>query len=155
MLLKCGLTVFFSMVLPAHSRPWPLIQFRKHFSQTVGLLGRVISPPQGRYLNTGQHKHKINAHQTSMPWEGFKPTTPAFEWAKTVHALDRVATVYSGKNINGTVSTTNYWNWIFTSQRSATGCYNTTLLKLRRTTYYSINVRLLAQLLMLHVSTIL
>jgi hypothetical protein len=24
-------TVFFSMALPAHSRPWPLIQFRNHF----------------------------------------------------------------------------------------------------------------------------
>jgi hypothetical protein len=34
----------------------PLVQFRNHFSQTVGLLGRVISPSQGRYLNRGQHK---------------------------------------------------------------------------------------------------
>jgi hypothetical protein len=32
------------------------------FTQTVGLLGRVINPSQGRYLHTGQHKHKINAH---------------------------------------------------------------------------------------------
>jgi hypothetical protein len=60
---------FFSVALPAHSRPRPLIQFRNHFSQTVGLLGRVIIPSQGRYLNTGQHEHRINAytHQTSMP----------------------------------------------------------------------------------------
>jgi hypothetical protein len=50
------------MVFPAHSGPWLLIQFRNHFSQTVGFLGRVISPSQGRYLNTGQHKHRINAH---------------------------------------------------------------------------------------------
>jgi hypothetical protein len=28
-----------------------------------------------------------------MPWVGFEPTIPVFEWAKTVHALDRVATV--------------------------------------------------------------
>jgi hypothetical protein len=49
------------MDLPAHSRPRSLIQFRNHFSQTVWLLGRVISPLQGRYLNTGQHKHRINA----------------------------------------------------------------------------------------------
>jgi hypothetical protein len=34
---------------------------------TVGwLLGRGISLPQGRYLHTEQHKHRINA-QTSMP----------------------------------------------------------------------------------------
>jgi hypothetical protein len=36
---------FFSMALPDHSGLRPLIQFRNHFSQTVGLLGRVISPP--------------------------------------------------------------------------------------------------------------
>jgi hypothetical protein len=28
-----------------------------------------------------------------MPWVGFKPTIPAFELAKKVHALDRTATV--------------------------------------------------------------
>jgi hypothetical protein len=28
----------------------------------VGLLWRVISPSQGCYLHTGQHKHRINAH---------------------------------------------------------------------------------------------
>jgi hypothetical protein len=30
------------------------------FTQTVGLLGRVISPSQGRYLHTGQHKQNAN-----------------------------------------------------------------------------------------------
>jgi hypothetical protein len=86
---------FFSMPLPAHSGPRPLIQFRNHFSQTVGLLGRVISSSQGRYLNTGQHKHRINTYtyQTSMPWVGFEPTIPASERAKAFHALDRAATV--------------------------------------------------------------
>jgi hypothetical protein len=28
-----------------------------------------------------------------MPWEGFETTIPAFERAKTVHALDSAATV--------------------------------------------------------------
>jgi hypothetical protein len=57
----------FSMALPAHLGPWP--QFHNQFSQTVGLLGWVISSSKGRYLHTGQHKHIINAytHQTSMP----------------------------------------------------------------------------------------
>jgi hypothetical protein len=32
------------------------------FTQTARLLRRVISPSQGRYLYTGQHKHRINAH---------------------------------------------------------------------------------------------
>jgi hypothetical protein len=49
---------------------------------SVVLLGRVISPSQGRYLT-----------QTSMPRVGFEPTIPAFERAKTVHALDRAVTV--------------------------------------------------------------
>jgi hypothetical protein len=31
--------------------------------------------------------------QTSMPLEGFEPTTPVLEQAKMVHALDRAATV--------------------------------------------------------------
>jgi hypothetical protein len=75
--------------------PWPLTQFRNHFLQPVGLLGRVISPSQDHYIYTGQHKHKSNAytHQTSMPSVGFEPTIPASERAKTVHALDRAATV--------------------------------------------------------------
>jgi hypothetical protein len=33
------------------------------FTQTVGLFGRVISLSQGRYLHTGQHKHRIKAHR--------------------------------------------------------------------------------------------
>jgi hypothetical protein len=56
---------FFSMALPAHLRPRPLIQSRNHFSQTVGRLGRIISPSQGRYLNTGQRIHTPNIHALS------------------------------------------------------------------------------------------
>jgi hypothetical protein len=33
-----------------------------YFTQTVGFLGRMISPSQGRHLHTGQHKHIMNAH---------------------------------------------------------------------------------------------
>jgi hypothetical protein len=33
------------------------------YSQSVGLLAQAISPSQGRYLHTGQHKHRINAHR--------------------------------------------------------------------------------------------
>jgi hypothetical protein len=60
------------------------------YTQSVGLLGRVIGPSQGRYLNTGQHKH---THQTSMPRVGFEPTITASERAETVHALDGSANV--------------------------------------------------------------
>jgi hypothetical protein len=62
--------------------------------QSVGLLGRVIRPSQGLYLYIGQHKQNKRTHtQTSMPQVGFEPTIPASERAKTVHALDRSATV--------------------------------------------------------------
>jgi hypothetical protein len=43
----CSFSRFYShflMALPANSGPWPLIQFRNHFSQRVGLLGRVVGP---------------------------------------------------------------------------------------------------------------
>jgi hypothetical protein len=83
------------MALPAHSGPNPLISFRNQFSQAVGFLGRVISPSQGRYLNTGQHKHRINAYtyQISILWVGFETTITELERAKTVHTLDRAAIV--------------------------------------------------------------
>jgi hypothetical protein len=32
--------------------------------------------------------------QTSIPLVGFEPTIPGFERAKTIHGLDRVATVF-------------------------------------------------------------
>jgi hypothetical protein len=40
--------------------------------QTVGLLGRGISPSQDLYLNTGQHKHRINAHKNVHVLIGFR-----------------------------------------------------------------------------------
>jgi hypothetical protein len=92
---KLHFIFFSSITLPPHSGPRPLIQFCNHFSQAVGLFGRVISPSKGLYLNTGQHKHRINAYtpEISRPWMGFEPTIPACERAKTVHALDRADTV--------------------------------------------------------------
>jgi hypothetical protein len=78
--------------------------------QTVGLLQRVISSSQGLYLNTGQHRHRVNTHtyQTSMSYMGFEPTIPASERAKTVHALDRSATV-----TGHIYATTHYLCWLF------------------------------------------
>jgi hypothetical protein len=43
-------------------RPGLFSSFVIFFTQTVGLLGWVISPSQGRYLHTGWHKHRINVH---------------------------------------------------------------------------------------------
>jgi hypothetical protein len=42
-----------------------------------------ISPSQGLYLHTEQHKHRINAHtHTSVPQMGSALTIPMFERAK-------------------------------------------------------------------------
>jgi hypothetical protein len=57
-----------------------------------GLLGWDFSPSQSRYLHTEQHKQN-KPTQISMPRAGFKPTIPVFKRAKTVHALDRAATL--------------------------------------------------------------
>jgi hypothetical protein len=61
-LYKIYFSFSFLTALPAHSGPWSLIQFRNNFLQTVGLLGRVISPSHGLYLNTGQHKRRTNTY---------------------------------------------------------------------------------------------
>jgi hypothetical protein len=59
------------------------------FTQTVAPFGWGISPWQGLYLPTGQHKQNKRA-QTSMPQVGFEPKIAVFEQATTVH--DRSAT---------------------------------------------------------------
>jgi hypothetical protein len=48
---------------------WALVLFFSvswSYTQSVGLLGRVISPSRGVYLHTEQHKHKIKAHNTDI-----------------------------------------------------------------------------------------
>jgi hypothetical protein len=76
----------------------PLVGLYRFFSfliytQAVGLLGWGIRPSQGLYLHTEQHKDRKKRTQTSMPRVELEPTTPVFERAKTVHALDWAATV--------------------------------------------------------------
>jgi hypothetical protein len=92
---ECEYDLFFYSL--ALQPPWALASAFSFviILQTVGLFGRVISPSHGFYLNKGQHKHRINTytHQKSMPCVGFEPTISASERAKTVHALDRSATV--------------------------------------------------------------
>jgi hypothetical protein len=56
------------------------------FTQSVVILERGIRPSQGRYRHRGQHKHRI-------PQVGFESTTPVFERAKAVHALNIASTV--------------------------------------------------------------
>jgi hypothetical protein len=55
--------------------------------QLAGIVGRPISPSQGRYLRrTTQTQNQRG--QISMSQVGFEPTIPVFKRPKTVHALD-------------------------------------------------------------------
>jgi hypothetical protein len=83
-------------LLPLRSigHPWSALFYPTFLilGQSVGPIGRRISLSQGRYLHsTTQIQNKCR--QASMSWVGFEPTIPVFERAKTVHALDRTATV--------------------------------------------------------------
>jgi hypothetical protein len=68
------------------------------YTQSVGLLGLGISPSQGRYLHTEQHKHRINTHthpclewnsnpwsQSSSGWRRFIPQTVRPLWLARLH----------------------------------------------------------------------
>jgi hypothetical protein len=88
-------TLFFFPVAPTRStgHTWNALF---HFSflilrQSVGFLGRRISPSQGRYLHRSTQTQN-RRRQISMPLVWFEPTIPVFERAKTIHALDRAAT---------------------------------------------------------------
>jgi hypothetical protein len=75
--------------------PWPL--FSSLILYTVGRAPWTGDQPVARPLpihRTTQTQNKRT--QMSVPVVGFKPTTPMFNLAKMVHALDRAATVISG-----------------------------------------------------------
>jgi hypothetical protein len=49
---------------------WTAFSVSWSFTQSVRLLERGISPSQGRYLHTWQHKHRINTHKHScLKWD--------------------------------------------------------------------------------------
>jgi hypothetical protein len=46
-----------------------------------------ISPSEGRYLHTGQHKYRINENNTDTnASSGIRTHDPSVEWEKTFHA---------------------------------------------------------------------
>jgi hypothetical protein len=50
---------------------------KETYTQSVGFLGRGISPSQGRNLDTGQHKHRINAHTGIHASSGIRTHDPS------------------------------------------------------------------------------
>jgi hypothetical protein len=85
------------MALQPFVGPWPLFQFLSPVHSRYDSSDGGSASRKACYLHTEQHKENKRT-QTSMSQVGFEPTTPAFERAKTVHDLDRVATVISRNN---------------------------------------------------------
>jgi hypothetical protein len=72
--------------------PWPLFQFLNLY--TVSRTPWGISPSQGPLPTHRTTQTQNKSTQTSIPQVGFEPTVPMFERVKTVHALERAATVF-------------------------------------------------------------
>jgi hypothetical protein len=65
-------------LLKKGSAPW----VSESYTQSAGLLGRGISPSQGRYLHTQQHKHRINAHKhPCLEWDS-NPRSQCSSWRR-------------------------------------------------------------------------
>jgi hypothetical protein len=72
---------------------WALAAFSVSwsFTQSVGLLGWGISPLQGRYLHTGQHKHRINVHrQPCLKWDSNPWSQCLCEWRRFMPSTVRI-----------------------------------------------------------------
>jgi hypothetical protein len=68
------------------------------FLYTFGRTPCTGDQPVSKPLPTTRTTQTQNKRtQTSMPQVGFEPTIPAFEGAKTVHALDSMATAIGEK----------------------------------------------------------
>jgi hypothetical protein len=50
-------SIYLAVVVESTVGIWPLCNFLLLYIHSVGLLGRGISPSQGRYVHTEQHKH--------------------------------------------------------------------------------------------------
>jgi hypothetical protein len=86
------LSVCLSMAV--QSFRWALAAFHLLILCTAGRTPRTGDRPVARPLpahRTAQTQNK--SRQTSIPWVAFESMIPMFEWAKTVQALDRAATV--------------------------------------------------------------
>jgi hypothetical protein len=89
MFMKCTTFLIYS----------PSLDFGRFFLQflvfyTIGRSPWTGDQPVARPLRAQRTAQTQNKHtQTSMPQVGFEPTIPVFERPKTVHALDRAATV--------------------------------------------------------------
>jgi hypothetical protein len=99
--------IYLSVALQPFVGPWPLFSFL--IFCTVCMTPWTGYQPVARPRPTHRTAQtQNNRTQTSMPQVGFEPTIPAFERVKTVHALDRAATVIG-------FSVYTILNYVFTS----------------------------------------
>jgi hypothetical protein len=103
---KAGGSIDRSIDLWLHS---PLLDIARFFSflilYTVGKTPWTGDEPVARPLPTYRTTQTQNKSTgTSMHWVGSEPTIPAFERAKTVHALYRAATVIGDSRFRNSVS---------------------------------------------------
>jgi hypothetical protein len=79
------------MTLQNFVGPWPIFSFLILY--TVGRTPLTGDQPVARPLPTHTTQIQNKGTQTSMPGVGLEPTISVFERAKTVHVLDRAASV--------------------------------------------------------------
>jgi hypothetical protein len=85
-------SIYCSTVLFLVVGTWPF--FSSLILYTDGRTPCMRDKPITRLLPTHRKTLTQNKRrQIHMPWVGFEPTIPAFERAKTLHVLDRAATV--------------------------------------------------------------
>jgi hypothetical protein len=99
-----------SMALQSFIRPWPLFSFLVLY--TVGSTSWTEDQSVARPLPTHRTTQTQNKRkQTSMAGVGFEPRIPAFERAKTVHTLDRAATLIGKQFVqNGNILALPNWS---------------------------------------------
>jgi hypothetical protein len=91
--LSLSLSLSLSMALQPFG-PWPIFQFLNPVhSRTIWKGEQLVTRP------LPIHRTQNKRTQTSMPRMGFEPKIPVCELAKSVHALDRVATVIGSESI--------------------------------------------------------
>jgi hypothetical protein len=97
----------------------PLLDLGRFFSflilYTVGRTPSTGDQPVARPLPTHRTTQTQNKRtQTSMPWVGFEPTIPEFEWTKTVYGLDHAAIVISksGSTDSYNFNLSSRWKWV-------------------------------------------
>jgi hypothetical protein len=97
---RCKALFFIFIPLLPYSYGVEVLNFLYIYTQSVALLGRVISPSQARNLSTGQHKQNKRAHPPNIHTiVGFERTITASR-GKIVHTLYRSATVTGYKILN-------------------------------------------------------